>query len=214
MRKARLRHPSEDDDKVRLSLYTTTGDIMTLTQRQENFTLNLLKNLTQREAWIQAGYSSKYAPAIIDKHACELANKGKIQGRLAELRAEAASAAVMSLQEMLEAHTEIARGRVGHFLDDGHRIKQDSNLSSAAIQELDTSDIKIGKGENAMLAHITKLKLHDPVRSMQEIARLKGHYPKEAQGGDTYNDKAIYFIVADQNLVEGIKDRLKDGNSD
>jgi len=150
--------------------------------------------MTQREAWIQAGYSSKYPLAQVDIHACQLANKGKIKIRLEELRAEAARGAVMSLQEMLEAHTEIARGRVGHFLDDGQRIKQGADLNSAALQELDTSDIKIGRGENAKLATITRLRLHDPVRSMQEIARLRGHYPKEAQGSITYNDIKVLIV--------------------
>lgn len=165
----------------------------TLTQRQENFTLNLLKDMSQYKAWQEAGYSTKYSPQIIAINASRLANSTKVQLRLKELRAEVAEKSVMSLQEMLEAHTEIARGRVGHFLDDGHRIKQDSDLNSAAIQELDTSDIKIGKGEHAVLATITKLKLHDPVRSMQEIARLKGHYPKEVP--PQFTDNSTYNII-------------------
>ena len=165
-----------------------------LTTKQENFTLNLSKGMSQRGAWIQAGYSPKYSMAIMDKKACELAHLGKVKGRLEELRAKAESDAVMSLQEMLEAHTEIARGRVGHFLDDKQRIEQGVDLDNASIQELNTFDITIGKGENAKLATITKIKLHDPVRSMQEIAKLQGHYPKESLGGNTYNDIKVLIV--------------------
>jgi len=179
---------------------------MKLTQKQVGFALDYFNEVPQGQAYM-THYKVK-SMAVADAGACQLLRNIKIQAYLQELRDKAASPAVMSLQEILETHTEIARGRVGHFLDDNHRIKQDSNLVSAAIQELDTSEIKIGKGENAKLAQITKIKLHDPVRSMQEIARLRGHYPKEAQGGNIFNDKAIYFIISDQDLVEGIKNRL------
>jgi len=173
-----------------------------LTQKQENFTLNLFQGMTQREAWIQAGYSDRYSPSIIDINACRLADKTKIKLRLDELRAEAAEGAVMSLQEMLETHTEIARARVGHLLDDSQRIKQGADLNNAAIQELETQDVLIGKGENAKLAQITKIKLHDPVRSMQEIAKLGGHYPKEVQGGTNVN---VVFLIG-----RGYQDKVID----
>lgn len=173
-----------------------------LTQKQEDFVLNLLKDIPQREAYIQAGYSSKSPSATLDVRACELAKNSKVIVRLAELRAVVASDAVMSLQEMLETHTEIARGRVGHFLDDNRRIKQGTDLNNASIQEVDTSDITIGKGENAKLATVTKIKLHDPVRSMQEIAKLKGHYPKESQGNNFYGDIKVLIVREKPKEIE------------
>jgi len=163
-----------------------------LTQKQENFTLNLLNDVPQREAWGNAGYSTNYSLAVIDVNASRLANSTKIQLRLAELRAQVADKAVMSLQEMLKTHTEIARARIGGFLDEGQRIRQGADLNNAGIQELETQDVKIGKGENARLAKVTRLKLLDPVRSMQEIARLQGHYPKEAS--ITYNDIKVLIV--------------------
>ncbi|KKL45397.1 hypothetical protein LCGC14_2356110, partial [marine sediment metagenome] len=149
--------------------------------------------------------------AVADAAASRLLGTVKIQEYLTELRAKAESDAVMSLQEMLETHTEIARGRVGHFLDDKKRIEQGVDLDNASIQELNTFDITIGKGENAKLATITKIKLHDPVRSMQEIAKLQGHYPKESLPG-LLVDKAIIFILNDTSLIDGIGKRLKGDN--
>jgi len=176
-----------------------------LTQKQIGFTQDYFREIPPGQAYM-THYNVK-SMSVADTCASKLLKVAKIKAYLQELRDKAISPAVMSLQEMLETHTEIARGRVGHFLDDGHRIKQDSNMASAAIQELDTSDIKIGRGEHAVLATITKLKLHDPVRSMQEIARLRGHYPKEAQAGDTNIN--VVFIIG-----RGYREKVIDGNSD
>ena len=183
-----------------------------LTQKQEQFALNLFKGLTQREAWIQAGYSSNYPVATIDKNACTLASKGKIKGRVEELRAQMAKPSIMSLEEMLERHSEIARARLTDFQTagaDGSWIDiGPENPSAGALQEI-TSRTEYDK-DGSSPSVITKVKLHDPVRSMQEIARLKGHYPKDGAGG-THNDKAIYFILSgeqSEKLIEGIGDRL------
>ncbi len=130
--------------------------------------------------------------------------------RLDELRAEAASEAVMNRQEILETHSEIARGRIGRLLDDNQRIRQGADLTDASIQEVDTVDIKIGKGENAKLAQVTKIKLHDPVKSMQEIAKLQGYYPKEGTGEGTPNQSINFIIMGEggKDLIEGITRRL------
>ncbi len=165
---------------------------MKLTQKQINFTLDVSNKIPQGQAYM-AHYKVK-SLAVADSCATKLLRVAQIQEYLTELRAKAESDAVMTLQEMLETHTEIARGRVGHFLDDKQRIEQGTDLNNASIQELNTFDITIGKGENAKLATITKIKLHDPVRSMQEIAKLQGHYPKESQGGNTYNDIKVLIV--------------------
>lgn len=105
-----------------------------LTQKQENFTLNILKGMTQREAWIQAGYSSNYALPLVDIHACALARKDKIKIRLSELRESAASPAKMQIAEREERLSFIARenndGKFG--------FQRQPNIT--AIQELNKMD--------------------------------------------------------------------------
>jgi len=109
-----------------------------LTQKQENFTLNLLKGKTQRESWIQAGYSSKYPLVYIDSHACSLANSGKIEARLAELRAEVAatvkSSLIADIKERQERLTQFVREDI---VKEGTPIRT-SNISS--IAELNKMD--------------------------------------------------------------------------
>lgn len=82
---------------------------MKLTQKQEIFTQNLFEGMTQREAWIQAGYSSKYAPAIIDTNACNLANSNKIKIRLNELNSQVISPLIATEIERKEILSTISR---------------------------------------------------------------------------------------------------------
>jgi len=56
-----------------------------LTQKQESFTLNIYKGLSERQAYIEAGYSTNQLPATLDRNANKLANNNKILTRLAEL---------------------------------------------------------------------------------------------------------------------------------
>lgn len=78
-----------------------------LTPKQERFARNLFSGMSQREAWIQAGYSSKYAPAVIDVNACRLATRIKL--RLAELNAQVTSKLIANETERQEILSEIAR---------------------------------------------------------------------------------------------------------
>lgn len=80
-----------------------------LTPRQERFALNLFQGMTQREAWIQAGYSAKFRPEWVDAHACRLANSVKIMSRIEELRAPLEHEIVLNVLEKREFYAEVKR---------------------------------------------------------------------------------------------------------
>ena len=80
-----------------------------LTPKQELFTNNLFKGMSQREAWIQAGYSGISSPAVIDVNACRLADNTKVKLRLAELRALTCSVLVADAKERRERLTIFLR---------------------------------------------------------------------------------------------------------
>lgn len=179
---------------------------MMLTQKQENFVNNIFQGMTQREAWIKAGYSSKYALSIIDIHACQLAAKDKIKIRLEEMRKEVKSSLIADDIERKEILTEIARGRVGNLLDGNQRIKQGEPLTDASIQEVDTVDIKIGKGENARLAQITKIKLHNPITAIDTLNKMEKLYSDTPQ----VNNVNVVFVIG-----KGYRDILQvEGHND
>ena len=80
-----------------------------LTAKQEQFALNLFKGLSQRDAYIAAGYSSNQKSSTIDEDASRLAKDSKILARLAELRAEAAGDDIADVTERKRKLTEILR---------------------------------------------------------------------------------------------------------
>lgn len=119
---------------------------MALNQRQEIFCLNLFQGMTQREAWIQAGYSNRYKVAWIDSHACNLARQAKIQARLAELRDEVKAALVKNtiatVEERKERLTEILRARLPDYqTENGIHIDTDSP-NTGAIESFETYSLQ------------------------------------------------------------------------
>lgn len=79
-----------------------------LTPKQERFALNLFKGLSQRQAYIQAGYSSKSNGHILDENAYKLANANVILMRLNKLQSGVRSAAIMDKQKRQERLTVVA----------------------------------------------------------------------------------------------------------
>lgn len=181
---------------------------MKLTAKQEAFALNLFKGLTQREAWIKAGYSNRYVVAWIDSHACNLAGQAKIQTRLAELRQKVEDAAISTEKERRKLLTQIQRATVADFVDEygNLAITEKAQLNTPAVQEIKT--------ERTLVGIRTTLKLRDPVGAIDihnKMDRLYNDTPPN------FNDnRVINFILSDEQgkqLIDGISKRLTDGNS-
>ena len=177
-----------------------------LTQRQEQFCLNIFQGMTQREAWVTAGYSGKYAVAIIDKHACELANSGKIKGRIDELRSKLADEAISTEKERRKILTQIQRATVADFVDEHGNlsIKDSSQLRTSAIQEIKTV--------RTLLGYRTTLKLRDPVGAIDthnKMDRIYSEIPASFQDNRTIN--IIVSSDKAKELTEKVSGRLLDG---
>lgn len=82
---------------------------MKLTYKQEQFVQNRLKGMTQRDAYINAGYSNNKLPAIIDTNASILANSTKILLRVAELNEATESKLVADVKERKQRLTVFIR---------------------------------------------------------------------------------------------------------
>ncbi len=151
-----------------------------LTQKQENFCLNIVQGLTQRESWINAGYSSKYSMTAVDIHACQLAGKDRIKIRITELRGEIATAVksnqIADIEERQKILTEITRGRLSQFTDDAGVIDR-KKLDSSAIQAIDQQQV-MGK-----MATVTKLRLHNPITAIAELNKMDHVYEDRGNGG-------------------------------
>jgi len=144
--------------------------------RQELFAQGVFRGLTHTQAAIEAGYS----PTTARVQASQLLTRLNILTRINELHELAATDAVMSVQERKERLSEIARARLADFVQiDGDSFTIDlKSGESAALQEVTVTEWKGGKDERAE-SRATKVKLHDPVKSIAELNKMGGDYAPE-----------------------------------
>ena len=143
-----------------------------LTQKQENFCLNILSGMSATDAALSAGYA-RMSPT----HTTAMLKTAKIAVRLAELRKPREKAAISSYEERLQILTEIQRARFGQFVDkEGNLdIPDKEALDSAALQEVKTTKFRGGKGGRTSEI-TTTIKLRDPVRAIEEHNKMAGDY--------------------------------------
>lgn len=177
---------------------------MRLTQRQETFCIKYFELGNATEAALIAGYS----PRSIRNIASVNLTNTNIQKRLKELNQAVEDASIATVLERKQILTEITRGRVSNLLGDDQRIKQGGNIDTAAIQELDTMDVKIGKGENAKLATITRVKLHNPIQAITELNKMERIY---SDGAILNVDNRVVNINVSSEKAKELTQRLLGG---
>ena len=166
-----------------------------LTLRQEAFCLNLFKGMSQRDAYVAAGYSSKQSDPTIDRHACELAKTDKVKARCEELRQKAEDESVAGVLERKQVLSEIVRGR---FIDFTKNLTPEK-LRSAALQE-----IKITSSGPEGLGKTTTIKLHNPIQAIDLLNKMDKIYTD----GDQYIDNRKIEVYDAKGKLAGIITRL------
>lgn len=83
-----------------------------LTAKQEKFCQNIVKGMTQVDAYRDAYNTSKSADKTVHENACRLAADSKIVARVNELRKQIATDSIMSAQERLEWLTNLVHDSV------------------------------------------------------------------------------------------------------
>ncbi len=165
-----------------------------LTQKQELFALNLFRGMSQREAYIQAGYSPRMSPAAIDVEASRLADNPNVSLRVAERRRKAEDDAISTEKERRKVLTQIERATVADFVDEhGNLDVAKASLKTAAVQEIRT--------ERTLVGVKTTLKLRDPVAAIAEHNKMD----------KVYSDAPVNNV----NVIIPIKEvevRLSDAN--
>jgi hypothetical protein len=81
-----------------------------LTVKEEKYVQNLLKGMSQREAYKNSYNASNMKDKTIDERACVLFKKDKIKTRYHELIEKTAKKTIISVQERKELLTKIAIG--------------------------------------------------------------------------------------------------------
>lgn len=160
--------------------------------RHERFALALFKGMSQKDAAIEAGYSPK--SAIVN--ASRLLTKANIIKRVTELQSKAETDTIMSVTERKEKLSEIARARLSDFIEagqDGAWINVGlDNVHSAALQEVTSRTDYDDDGSKPTV--ITKIKLHDPVKSISELNKMEGEYPATKLEHDIGEGTKVLFF--------------------
>lgn len=108
-----------------------------LTIKQEKFIQNIVKGMSQREAYKNA-YSAKYKDEVIDVRACELFKSSKVQVRYNELIKQLEDESIMSAKERMKWLTKIINGEILEDIPIMTDIKEDKVNTIKCPTKLDT----------------------------------------------------------------------------
>ena len=172
-----------------------------LTQKQETFCLKYFELGNASEAARLALYS----PRTVGVIGYENLRKPQIQARISELRKAAEDASVMNVLERKQRLTEIARTRLTDFMElgqDGSWVNIGKETpNSGAIQEIHSRTEYDDDGAHPTV--YTSVKLHDPVRAIQELNKMEKIY-SEGTTVNVDNRKVEINVDAKELLISAI----------
>lgn len=175
-----------------------------LTQKQETFCLKYFELGNASEAARIALYSPKTAATI----GAENLLKPKIIERIAEMRQAAEDATIATVVERKQVLSEIARGRLGDFINvEGELVEvSKENLRSASLQELRTTHL-IGKDDQPTHKSTT-IKLHNPIQAIAELNKMERVY--ETAPSVAIDNRTLTINVSSEKAKE-LTHRLIEG---
>ena len=128
-----------------------------LTAKQEKFVQNLIKGMSQREAYRDAYPNDKSTDETVDKNACNLLNNNsKVLSRYNELLQKAEDNAIMNAIERKKWLTKVIKGEI----KDKEPVFHDGDVTIAEVETNVNTKIKAIDTLNKMDGeYIEKLKL-------------------------------------------------------
>ena len=149
----------------------------TLTPKQETFCRAMLTAESSAEAYRRAGYGAKARD--VSANASRLLAQPHVASRLRQLRDAAASDEVMELHEALVSLTMIARGRLSDYLREDGSV----DITKVADGGPEIEDFQVvGTGQTQS----ARLKMRDPVKAIERLARLCGWDRRDGDEGPKF----------------------------
>lgn len=108
-----------------------------LNAKQERFIQNIVKGMSQREAYKEA-YNAKYKDEAIDNKASALFNKGEVQVRYKELIEQLEDKSIMSAKERMKWLTDVINGDILEDVPLMTDIKEDKVNTIKCPTKIDT----------------------------------------------------------------------------
>lgn len=155
-----------------------------LNAKQEMFVQNLVKGMSQREAYKKA-YNATYDPKAIDSKACNLFNSDKIQARYRELMEEVKDEAIMTAIERRKWLTNVINGK-----------------------ELEKVEITLADGQKELVGS-KEADLNTKMKAMDMLNKMDGEYVSNHKiSGD--QDNPVHIVDLSHLSTEEIRELLKD----
>ena len=152
-----------------------------LTAKQEKFVQGLISGLSQRQAYIKAGYSSKgKTDNYIDKEASILAKNRKVSVRYAELMEEHKQKALWTREESIQ------------------NLKWLVDRARDSIERHDEGYVRQGTA-NALIGALQELNKLEKIYPLDQLHAKK--LEKEIEGDESQDDKLTSLISSVQKAV-------------
>ena len=133
-----------------------------LNAKQERFIQNIVKGMSQREAYKEA-YQANYKDEAIDSKASALFNTDKVQKRYRELMSKLEEESIMSAKERMIWLSDVVKGKVTHISYDNNGNAYDNEAYiSDKLKAIDTLNKMSGE-------YIEKLKIANEEKKPFEV---------------------------------------------
>ena len=175
-----------------------------LTVKQQRAVEKFVATGSMIEAYRCAYACEQMSPKCLYARAKELFENPRVAARVRALRQQSMDAAVLDRQEALAILSDIARGQISNYLDD------DGAIDPRAIKAMGGPDIERLELHTAQGRQKALLRLRDPIRAIDRIARLEGWDEPERLGVgqvtisiDTGSDMLSLRAMATETMAQG-----------
>lgn len=107
-----------------------------LTAKQEQFAQNIIKGMSQADAYRSAYSTSRMADKTIHENASRLANDSKVKARINELRGKISTENIMTAQKRLEWLTELVNNDEAYTTDKLKAIDIMNKMQGEYVQKV------------------------------------------------------------------------------
>ena len=150
-------------------------ELKALTDKQEAFSQEYVKDYNGSAAAIRAGYSEASAASI----ASENLIKPNINSRIQELRKEIYSRNKITVDEIIYQLGQIVRADPGEVFDDDGNLKDLSAMSDRARRSIKSINISTFKYIDGSESEKRKIELYDKLSSIDKLLKHLGGYEKD-----------------------------------
>lgn len=153
------------------------GNEIRLTEKQRRFCEEYVIDWNASRAAKVAGYKEKTAPAI----GFENLQKPEIQAYIQTIRSDLEKTAQVSALMVLLEYKKIAFSSIAAIKDDWAEMKDWETLTDdqkASIAQIKHTKYSTKEG----VSETIEVKLHDKVRSLDQICKMLGYAPEEFKG--------------------------------